>query len=75
MKDYFENLTAEHFIGRSCKDCYTEYVRWCVGNNVDLVTTCGFGKELRTRYGLVSKHKWFGEANTKYRIYVKEQEH
>lgn len=72
MKDYFENLTAEHFIGRSCKECYSEYVRWCVENTVDLVTTCVFGKLLHERYNVVSTQRYINGVNT--RIYMKAKE-
>lgn len=72
MTDYFENLTAEHFIGRSCKECYSEYVKWCVENGCDVMYTPGFGKTVHERYGLISKQKRV--PGGKVRIYVKTKE-
>ena len=57
MKDFFENLTAEHFIGRTTGDCFKEYAKWCVANDCDIAYCSTFGRELYLRYNIASKQK------------------
>lgn len=73
MKDYFENLTAEHFIGKSCRECYSEYVRWCEGHNEKPRNIRVFGTCVHFLFNVVSKEIWVDtKAKIKTRTYVKE---
>lgn len=69
MKDFFDVHTADDFIGRSCRECYADYAKWCVENNVDLVTTYLFGRILHERYNIVSMGTYVNNVST--RIYKK----
>lgn len=69
MKDFFDTHTAEDFVGRSCKDCYRDYAKWCIENNVDLVTTYLFGRIVHERYNIVSSSTYINNVST--RIYKK----
>lgn len=72
MKDFFDMHTADDFVGRTCKECYAEYAKWCIENNADLVTTYLFGRTLHERYNVVSTQRYINDVNT--RLYMKAKE-
>lgn len=73
MKDYFENLTTEDFIGKSCRECYNEYVSWCGSHNEKPINIRVFGTCVHFLFNVVSKETWVDtKAKIKTRTYVKE---
>lgn len=70
MKDFFDVHTADDFVGRSCRDCYAEYAKWCVENGVEIMTTMSFGKTIREKYDVIGKQTRIDSKHVR-RIYTK----
>lgn len=73
MNDFFDVHVADDFIGRSCRDCYNEYAKWCVENGVEIMTTMSFGKTIREKYDVIGKQTRIDPKHVR-RMYIKKQE-
>lgn len=68
--EFFDDISKENLINRTCKDVRTEYEDYCEANLLKPVSPRLFGGAIREKYGLISKP--VSEGGMKIRIYVEE---
>lgn len=69
--EFFEGITKESLIGRTCKDVREEYELYCENNLLKPVSTKMLGQAIKDYFNLTSKVS--SEGGVKIRIYINDE--